>query len=123
MNGGGLRGRVQSFAHAITGLTDLLRHEPNARVHAVATVAVCALGAALDVSRADWRWLVAAICGVWAAEAFNTALEALADAVEPDHDARIKRAKDVAAAGVLVAALGAAIVGLLVLGPPLLARL
>ena len=58
-----------------------------------------------------------------AAEALNTALEALADRVAPDQHPLVAKAKDVAAGGVLLAAVAAAVMGLLVLGPPLWARL
>ncbi|MGH7337754.1 MAG: diacylglycerol kinase, partial [Myxococcota bacterium] len=60
---------------------------------------------------------------VWVAEAFNSALEALADAVHPERDARVGRAKDTAAGAVLVAAIASAVIGALVFGPRLLSRL
>ena len=96
--------------------------QPNAKIHAAATVAVVGLGA-LDLGRIDWCWLVVAIALVWIAEASNTALEALADAAVPEAHPLIRRAKDCGAGAVLVSALAAASIGILVLGPPLLARL
>ena len=51
------------------------------------------------------------------AEALNTALESLADAVDEKQNIRVKRAKDAAAAGSLLASLGALGVGIAVLGP------
>jgi diacylglycerol kinase len=56
---------------------------------------------------------------VWMAEFMNTALEALVDLASPDYHPLAKVAKDVAAAAVLVGALGAVLIGLLILGPPL----
>jgi diacylglycerol kinase (ATP) len=56
---------------------------------------------------------------VWSAEAFNTALEQLADALHPERHAGIGRAKDVAAGAVLIAAVGAAVIGVLVFVPHL----
>ena len=79
------------------------------------------LGLLLGLSRADWCWLVLAIALVWVAECMNTALESLADATSPDPHPRVGRAKDAAAGAVLCAAIGAALIGLLVLGRPLLA--
>ena len=61
-----------------------------------------------------------AVTSVLAAEAFNTAIETLADALAPERDPLVGRAKDLAAAGVLLASVGAAVVGLLVFGPRLL---
>jgi len=119
----GLRGRAASVAHALHGIARLVRGEPNARIHAAATLSVLALGAWLGLGRLEWAALVLAIGAVWAAEALNSAFEALCDAVRPEPDPRVARAKDLAAGAVLLAALAAAAVGVLVLGPPLAARL
>jgi diacylglycerol kinase (ATP) len=115
--------RARSFRYAFRGVGALLRSEPNAWIHLLAAGLVCALGAFLDLPRASWIWLAAAIAGVFAAEAFNSALEALADAVHPAPHPLVARAKDLGAAAVLFAAAGAAAIGLLVLGPPLFAWL
>ena len=117
-----LRGRLASFGHAGRGLSALL-NEPNARIQLLAALVVVALGLWLDLGRRDWALLALAIGGVLASEAANTALEALADRTAPERHVLVGRAKDVAAAGVLIASLAAAAVGLCVLGPPLLARL
>ena len=115
--------RARSFGHAFRGLAALLASQHNSWIHAAATVAVVALGLWLAVSRLEWALLVLAIAAVWVAEAFNTALEWLCDARTREQDPLIGRAKDVAAVGVLLAAVGAVVVGLLVLGPPLLGAL
>ena len=118
-----LRARAQSFADAGRGIALLLANEPNARLHAIATVAAVALGLWLGLSAAEWCWIVFAIALVWVAEGLNSAVEALADAVHPERDARVGIAKDLAAGAVLVAALASAVIGALVLGPRLVARL
>jgi diacylglycerol kinase (ATP) len=118
-----LRARLRSFGYAAAGLRAMLALQHNARIHAVATLAVLALSAALGLSGSEWRWIIAAIAAVWSTEALNTALESLADAVAPDPHPLVGRAKDAAAGAVLVAAIGAALIGLLVLGPHLLALL
>ena len=114
-----LGARMRSFAHAFRGLRHLVQHEPNARIHLAASVGVCGLALFLGVGPIEWALLSLAIAGVFAAEALNTALEVLADRVCEAPDPAIGRAKDLAAGGVLVASLGAAGVGLWVLGPPL----
>jgi diacylglycerol kinase (ATP) len=58
---------------------------------------------------------------VWAAEAINTAFELLCDVASPEFHPLVEAAKDIAAGAVLICAIGAAITGLLVLGPPLVA--
>lgn len=118
-----LRTRAKSFADAGRGLAFLLASQPHAWFHAAASVAVVALGLWLALGAGEWCWLVLAISGVWIAEAFNTALESLADALHPEQDPAVGRAKDVAAGAVGIAAIAAVVIGLLVLGPPLWARL
>jgi diacylglycerol kinase (ATP) len=120
--GSDLGGRLASFLHAGRGLAVLL-NEPNARLQGLAALAVVGLGLWLDLGRSDWALLSLAIGGVLASEAANTALEALADRTAPERHVLVGRAKDVSAAGVLIASLAAAALGLLVLGPPLWARL
>src|SRR5689334_18190851 len=113
-------GRKRSFGYAIKGLSTLYR-ETNARIHAVATGLVIALGVALGLRPLEWTLLAIAATVVWVAEALNTALEALSDAAVPEHSPHIAVAKDVAAGAVLLASLGALAVGLLVFLPHLVA--
>ena len=108
---------AHSFICAGRGIVSLLVAEPNAWFHLVATVAVLALGATLHLSRAEWCWIVAAIAAVWAAEAFNTAIECVTDLASPDLHPLAARAKDIAAGAVLIVAIAAAIIGWLVLMP------
>jgi len=111
--------RLQSFAYALQGLAQLLRTQPNARVHLLATLLVCGAGVYFGLSRAEWLWITVAITLVWISEAFNTALEQLADVLHPEQHPGIGRAKDMAAAAVLIAAVGAAVIGMLVFVPHL----
>lgn len=114
-----LRARARSFGYAVAGLQQMLRTQPNARIHAGATARVLWLGWALEVSAYEWLWLVLAIALVWMAEALNTAIERLADAVTREQHPLIGQAKDVAAGAVLVAAAAAALIGAIILGPRL----
>jgi diacylglycerol kinase (ATP) len=113
--------RLKSLAHALRGVDHIVRTQPNARLHLLAAVLACAAGAYFGLGRAEWLWISVAITLVWSAEAFNTALELLADVLHPARHAGIGRAKDAAAAAVLIAALGAAVIGLLVFVPHLAA--
>jgi diacylglycerol kinase (ATP) len=111
-----LKRRINSFACAIKGVAFLIRSQPHARVHLAATVAAFALGLGFNIKRWEWCFLLTSIMAVWVAEGINTALEAMADALHPGHHPLIGRAKDVAAAAVLIAALGALLIGLLIFG-------
>ena len=115
--------RVRSFGFALRGLGFVLRTQHNAWIHLVASVLVVLMAYLLEVSRWDWCWLTLAISGVWAAEAFNSAIERLADAAIPEPHPLIAQAKDAAAGGVLAVVAGSVVIGLLVLGPPLWSRL
>ncbi len=106
-----LRQRLASFRFAFAGLRRLLATEHNARIHLAAATLAAGFGVALGIDAEDWRWIIAAILWVWVAEALNTALEHLCDAVSPEPHPAIGAAKDVAAGAVLLGAVGAAIIG------------
>lgn len=112
--------RLQSFAHAITGVRTLLE-EPHARLHLLATVLVSALAFALQISADDWKALLLTVALVWLAEGLNTALEHLCDALHPEHHPLIGKAKDVAAGSVLLMAAVAVIMAGLIFAPYLAA--
>jgi len=99
------------------GIAIILRDEPNAPVHGVVTALVIAAGLVLGIGKLEWIALIVASMAVWVAEGFNTSIERIGDAVSPEHDPLIGKAKDVAAGAVLLSAIGAAMIGLLVFGP------
>jgi len=115
--------RARSFRHAFAGIGYTFRTQHNAWIHAAITLAVILLALWLGVSLMEWAILVLAMMVVWVAEFVNTAVEAAIDLAGPEYRPLAKVAKDVAAGAVLVAAIGAAVVGLLILGPSLLDRL
>lgn len=98
----------------------MLRTQHNAWIHLAATVVVLAAAAVLRVGASDWLWLIVAVILVWVAEAMNTAFEHLCDVVSPEFHEGVKRAKDVAAAAVLICAIGAVVIGAIVLMPHLM---
>jgi len=111
----GLAASIASFRYAFRGIATLLVGEVNARIHAVCTAAVLVAGAVCHLSRMQWVAVVAAIALVWIAEAANTAVELLCDLFcEGRYHPMVKRIKDIAAGGVLIAAVCAIAIGLLV---------
>jgi diacylglycerol kinase len=108
-----------SFRHALEGIVCVVREERNARIHLVAAAAVIALGLWLNLTTLEWALLVVAIALVLVGEMLNTVIEIVIDLVMPDEHPLAKDAKDVAAGAILVVSLAAAVLGLLVLGPPL----
>lgn len=113
-------GRIRSFRAAFAGLGTLLKSQHNAWIHALATLGVVSAAFILRITPGEWCWIVLAIIIVWMAEAINTAFEFLADVASPEYHPLVKKAKDIAAAAVLISAIGAVIIGVLVLGPYLL---
>lgn len=120
---GELRKRIKSFQYAFEGWWYVLRTQKNAWIHAVASLAVVALGLWLGISLTDWAIIIITIAIVWMAEFINTALEAIVDMTMPEKNPLAKVAKDVSAAAVLIGACAAVLVGFLILGPPLWQRL
>jgi diacylglycerol kinase (ATP) len=94
--------------------------QQNAWIHAAATLVVVLAGFRFELSIAEWCWVVLAITLVWAAEALNTALEFLTDLASPDFHPLAAKAKDIAAGGVLLTAMGSVVIGILIFGPYLI---
>jgi diacylglycerol kinase (ATP) len=116
-------GRLRSVSLACRGAWLMLRSQHNAWIHAVATVAVVGAALFFRVTPVEWCCLILATMAVWTAEALNTALELLADAATPDFHPLVGKAKDVAAGAVLISAIGAVVIGILLLGPSVLTAL
>ena len=118
-----LRRTLYSFRHAGRGFRWALSSQANLRVHFVAAAVVLIAALVLRFSVIEFVGLVICFTVVVAAELFNTTLEVLIDYAWPEHHPMIGRAKDVAAAAVLVAAAGAAIVGILLFARHILLHL
>lgn len=112
-----LLARIRSFRFAFKGMHTLITTQHNCWIHAAATILVTVSGWYLEVSQTEWLMLIFAIGLVWVAEALNTAVEFLGDAVSMEQHPLIGKAKDVASAGVLISAITAAIVGLIIFLP------
>ena len=100
-------GRIRSFKYAFEGIGVMLRSQQNAWIHLAATIMVVIFGYILNLSNTEWCFIVLAIMAVWMAEALNTAFEFLADVTNPEFHPLVKKSKDVAAAAVLISAIGA----------------
>ena len=114
---------LRSFRFAARGIAYLFRTQPNFRVHALAAGLVVVFTIWLGTTPAETGVLLLAIGLVLAAEALNTAVEAVVDLASPSYHDLARTAKDTAAGAVLIAAVIAALTGLLILGPRLVQRL
>jgi len=116
------RSRARSFKYAFEGWWFVIRTQQNAWIHAIVSVIVVLLGLWLQLPGRDWAVIILAIAMVWAAEFFNTALEAIVDLTSPEQNQLAKVGKDVGATAVLIAAGASVLIGLLIMGPPLWAK-
>jgi diacylglycerol kinase (ATP) len=109
------RARLGSIGFAMQGILRLVKQEPNAKLHLMATIVVITAGFVRHLSKVEWTELVFAIALVWMAEAFNTAIEILCDLwCKEEYHPKVKVIKDVSAAGVLIASLASFIIGIIV---------
>ena len=106
---------IDSVNCAIEGIIYTARTQKHMRRHFIAALAVLLAVLLLRVSPLEFTLLVISVCFVLCAELLNTAIEVIVDMVSPEFHPLAKTAKDVAAGGVLVAAIGAALMGYLIL--------
>jgi len=114
---------IASFGFAWEGIRYTARTQPNWRIHGIIAVLAIALGFALRVQPVELAVLSLSIGLVLALECMNTALETAIDAVGGPPSFAAKAAKDAAAAGVLIGAVMAVVVGVIIFGPRLVALL
>lgn len=108
------RSWVAKFHCAFRGAELGIRGQSSFFVHLFAAAAVIVAGTVLQVTRVEWCMLLLCITGVLAAEMFNSALEATARAITHEHNPHLADALDIGSAAVLVAAVGASLVGAII---------
>ena len=106
----------RKFGCALVGCKRGIRSESNFFVHFFISAVVIAAASVLGASLIEWSLLVLCIASVLAAEMFNCAIEHLAKAVTRHRNTHLGTALDISSAAVLVSAIGAGIVGTLILG-------
>jgi diacylglycerol kinase (ATP) len=115
------KSRIGSFRFALNGMRSLLKYEHNSRIHFIAAIIAIILGIIFRLDFSEWSLLTVVIGIVFITELFNSSLESLADRIDPEWNEQIRRAKDYAAAAVLVSAVIAIIAGCLIFIPKLAA--
>ncbi len=117
------KGWKHKFRNAFSGLRQTIKSESSFYVHIPVAAAVLFLGAWLQVSINEMLLLTLCISAVVVAELFNSALESLARAITHQHNRHIGRALDIASGAVLVTSIVSAVIGAVILLPPLLTML
>ncbi|PEJ56904.1 MULTISPECIES: diacylglycerol kinase family protein [unclassified Bacillus (in: firmicutes)] len=108
---------VNSFGYAFSGIFKVIKEERNIKIHLFAALVSVGLAIYLQISRIDWLILLLIITLVISLELVNSAIEAAVDLASPDQHPLAKKAKDVAAGAVLVAAIISIIIGALLFFP------
>lgn len=112
--------RKKAFGYAFKGIYYLFSQEAHAKIHLLAMICVIIAGFIFKIDAREWCAVILCIGGVFMAEAFNTAIEKLADRITNQQDALIGAAKDVAAGAVLLFVLAAVAVGLIIFIPKII---
>lgn len=111
---------VASFKYAFVGINATIKSERNMKIHLIVMLLVIIAGIILKINALEWKICIILFSLVIAGELFNTAIEAIVDMVMPDIHPKAKIAKDAAAGGVLVLAIGAAVIGIMIFVPKLI---
>lgn len=104
------RGLAGSFRHAASGLLHTVLHQRNMRIHVLAALLVGLVGGGLPLGLAEKVTLVFCVVLVFFAEMLNSALEQLVDLATSSFDERARLTKDIAAAAVLILAIGTVVI-------------
>ena len=113
--------QLKSFSFAWKGILTCAGHEQNITFHLLVAILVIAAGLLFNITHVEWMVVMLCIGTVITAELFNSAIERLVDLVSPEWNKIAGEVKDIAAGAVLVTAITAAIIGLIVFLPYLLA--
>jgi diacylglycerol kinase len=110
----------RSFGFAFKGIKYAFDTQPNFRIHLVAGAIAVALGFVLQISTAEWLWVILSIAAVLSAELLNTAIETLTDLVSPTYNIKAGHVKDVSAGAVVVVAVFALLAGIIIFLPKII---
>ena len=111
------RSFISGFAYAAKGLVEAIKTQFAIRFHFAATIIVVALSFYYKLNSIEWCFILFSISIVWSTELINTAIEYLTDFVSPEYNFLAGKVKDIAAGGVLMAALVSACIGLIIFIP------
>ncbi|MDF2461699.1 MAG: hypothetical protein K0S68_1102 [Candidatus Saccharibacteria bacterium] len=111
------RGFMPGVKHAWHGVMHVIKHEKNARIHLAFAALALITGVVLNISKAELAAVFFVVIIVFLAEIINTAIERILDLVEPRENGKVKIIKDMSAGAVLVASVGAIMMGVAIFVP------
>lgn len=114
-----LRKLIESTNHAISGILYAAKTQRHMRYHLYIAILVLLLSLVVGVKTFEFIVIALVVAIVLCAEMFNTAIESIIDILFEEYDRRAKIIKDIAAGAVFITAIGAMIVGYIILLKPL----
>lgn len=114
--------RIAAFGYALKGIYWLFATQAHARIHAAAAAVITAMGVYFRIAPWEWCAIVGCMALVISLEALNTAIEFLADSVSREHHPLLGKAKDTAAAAVLLAVIFCGIIWGIIFLPKIFAQ-
>jgi diacylglycerol kinase (ATP) len=114
------KNRIRSIGYALKGMFLLLRTEASIKIQFFIALVMTAAGFYFEISATEWMLQLFAIGLVMGIEGVNTAIEKLADYVQPDQDPKIGLIKDISAGAVMIVSIMASIIGLIIYIPKLM---
>ncbi|PKG52293.1 MULTISPECIES: diacylglycerol kinase [Olleya] len=109
--------RLKSVGYAFKGMLLLLKTEASIKIQFCIAVIMTIGGFYYNISSTEWIMQCFAIGLVMSIEGVNTAIEAIADFIHPEHHEKIGFIKDIAAGAVFIASIAASIIGLIIYIP------
>lgn len=114
-----LRKWIKSANHAIEGILHAAHTQRHMRYHLYAAILILITSLMLGISWSEFAVLIILSIVVLSVEMLNTALEVITDVLFPEYDQRAKEIKDIAAGAVFICALGAVVIGYIILFEPI----
>ncbi|AUC76168.1 diacylglycerol kinase [Olleya sp. Bg11-27] len=109
--------RLKSVGYAFKGMLLLLKTEASIKIQFCIAIIMTIGGFYYEISSTEWIMQCFAIGLVMSVEGVNTAIEAIADFIHPEHHEKIGFIKDIAAGAVFIASIAASIIGLIIYIP------
>lgn len=109
--------RLKSISYAFKGAALLIKTEASIKIQVFIAIIMTIAGFYYQISSTEWILQILAIGLVIGIEGINTAIEAIADFVHPEHHHKIGFIKDIAAGAVFIASVAAVIGGFIIYFP------
>lgn len=106
--------------NALMGVVNTIQTENNFRIQLLVSLMVLVAGISLKLSTFEWIIIILCIFIVLALELMNTAVENVVNLVTSEYHPLAKKAKDAAAASVLIFSVATAIIGCIIFLPKIL---